>query len=293
MSENTPMSVSEPLAQSGLALSASAGAMLRAAREAQGLHIAALAVALKISVKKLEALESDQFALLPGTVFIRALASSICRILKIDPAPILEKLPATTLAHLKTDDAGINTPFRMPSNASWALPLKQLSRPLVLAVVLLLLGAAVLVVYPLFQRPDAASVPKSELSTVIIAPTSPAPMGQQDPVAELALAPSPVPAESSPGLSASESLVVVPGTGATTGLLVVKAHGVSWVSVVDAGGVIQVSKNMTEGEVVGVSGVMPLSVVIGRSDTTEVQVRGKPFDLTGIAISNVARFEVK
>jgi len=274
MSENTLLSVSEPVAQSGLALSASAGALLREAREAQGLHIGALAVALKIPVKKLEALEADQFDLLPGMVFIRALASSICRTLKIDPAPILEKLPATALAHLKTDDAGINTPFRVSSDTSWALPLKQLSRPLVLAVVLLLLGAAVLVVYPLFQRPDVASAPKPELSTVIIAP-------------------SPVPAESSPGLSASESLIVVPGTGATTGLLVLKAHGVSWVKVVDASGVIQVSKNMSEGEVVGVSGVMPLSVVIGRSDTTEVQVRGKPFDLTGIAKSNVARFEVK
>ena len=293
MSESMSVTVPEPVPQNGLLLAVSAGALLREAREAQGLHIGALAVALKIPVKKLEALEADQFDLLPGMVFIRALTASICRTLKIDPAPILEKLPATTLAHLKTDDAGINTPFRMPCDASWALPLKQLSRPLVLAVVLLLLGAAVLVVYPLFQRPVAASAPKSELSTVIIAPTSPAPKAKQDPVAVLVPAANPVPAESVPGLSASESLVVVPGTGATTGLLVVKAHGVSWVRVVDASGVIQVSKNMTEGEVVGVSGMMPLSVVIGRSDTTEVQVRGKPFDLTGIAKSNVARFEVK
>jgi cytoskeleton protein RodZ len=293
MSESMSVTVPEPVPQNGLLLAVSAGALLREAREAQGLHIGALAVALKIPVKKLEALEADQFDLLPGMVFIRALTASICRTLKIDPAPILEKLPATTLAHLKTDDAGINTPFRMPCDASWALPLKQLSRPLVLAVVLLLLGAAVLVVYPLFQRPVAASAPKSELSTVIIAPTSPAPKAKQDPVAVLVPAANPVPAESVPGLSASESLVVVPGTGATTGLLVVKAHGVSWLRVVDASGVIQVSKNMSEGEVVGVSGVLPLSVVVGRSDTTEVQVRGKSFDLTGIAKSNVARFEVK
>ncbi|HEY5582759.1 MAG TPA: RodZ domain-containing protein, partial [Rhodoferax sp.] len=32
---------------------------------------------------------------------------------------------------------------------------------------------------------------------------------------------------------------------------------------------------------------------VGRADATEVQVRGKPFDLTGIAKNNVARFEVK
>ena len=36
-----------------------AGALLRQAREASGLHIAALAVTMKVPVKKLEALESD------------------------------------------------------------------------------------------------------------------------------------------------------------------------------------------------------------------------------------------
>ena len=37
----------------------SAGAILRMAREAQGIHIDTLAVAMKIPVKKLEALEAD------------------------------------------------------------------------------------------------------------------------------------------------------------------------------------------------------------------------------------------
>ena len=37
----------------------SGGAMLRQAREAAGLHIGALAVSLRVPVKKLEALEAD------------------------------------------------------------------------------------------------------------------------------------------------------------------------------------------------------------------------------------------
>jgi len=56
-----------------------AGVMLRKAREAQGLHIAMLAVALKVPVKKIEAIEDNRFDLLPDMVFVRALASSICR----------------------------------------------------------------------------------------------------------------------------------------------------------------------------------------------------------------------
>ena len=63
--------------------------------------------------------------------------------------------------------------------------------------------------------------------------------------------------------------------------------------VVDAKGGVQVRKNMAEGEQIGASGAAPLSVVIGRADAVQVQVYGKPFDLTRVAKDNVARFEVK
>ena len=53
-----------------------AGGLLREARQASGMHIAALAVALKVPVSKLEALEADNFGALPDTVFVRALASA-------------------------------------------------------------------------------------------------------------------------------------------------------------------------------------------------------------------------
>jgi cytoskeleton protein RodZ len=44
---------------------------------------------------------------------------------------------------------------------------------------------------------------------------------------------------------------------------------------------------------VSVSGALPLSVVIGRADVTEVFVRGKPLELASVSRENVARFEVK
>ncbi|MDB5966089.1 MAG: hypothetical protein JWQ72_2589, partial [Polaromonas sp.] len=78
----------------------SAGSLLRRAREAAGLHIAALALALKVPVKKLEALEADRYDELSDAVFVRALAASVCRNLKIDPAPVLQRLPATATPRL-------------------------------------------------------------------------------------------------------------------------------------------------------------------------------------------------
>jgi cytoskeleton protein RodZ len=48
----------------GKSIDLTAGMMLRGAREAAGLHVAALAVSMKIPVKKLEALEADRLDLL-------------------------------------------------------------------------------------------------------------------------------------------------------------------------------------------------------------------------------------
>ncbi|MEN9720274.1 MAG: hypothetical protein RIT13_979, partial [Pseudomonadota bacterium] len=58
---------------------ATAGGILRAAREKSGLHLAVLSVNLKVSIKQLEALEADQYDQLIEPVFARALAAKICR----------------------------------------------------------------------------------------------------------------------------------------------------------------------------------------------------------------------
>ena len=69
--------------------------------------------------------------------------------------------------------------------------------------------------------------------------------------------------------------------------------GPSWVEVTDAKGQVLMRRNLVQGDDVGVSGALPLSVVVGRADVTDVEVRGKPFNLALIAKDNVARFEVK
>lgn len=70
-----------------------AGQLLRAARLKAGVHLAVLSVTLKVPVKQLEALEADQFDPAKGAVFLRGLASAVCRHLRADPAPILALLP--------------------------------------------------------------------------------------------------------------------------------------------------------------------------------------------------------
>lgn len=290
----------------------SGGGMLRSAREAQGLHIAALAVSLKVPVKKLEALEADRFDLLPDIVFVRALACSVCRALKIDPDPILASLPHGTAPRLKTRESGINVPFRVSQDGVGLSLRAQLSKPAVLAVLVLLIGVAVLVFFPFEPRTEVAEVTRSEPASVIFPPSTPAPLASDNQVPEVV-----APGQASSGdVSGSDGLPVgnpgqvappvslpvpgadavpltVAGSGATTGLVVFKALGPCWVEVVDASRTVQVRKTLITGEVVGASGVLPLSVVVGRADAAAVQVRGEPFDLTRFAKDNVARFEVK
>lgn len=304
MSENSLLNSDELTPDQASVAQMSGGAMLRQAREAEGLHVAALAVLLKVPVNKLEALETDRFDLLPDIVFARALAASICRTLKIDSTPILERLPHTMAPDLKTDESGINTPFRVAGDGSGFLFWSQLSKPLVLAVLVLLVGAIVLVFFPVTQLP-VDSILKSDAVGVIVSPPAPAPMTSENALPGEVAAPLHVSGEALVGVDAplavqptsTASSSGVPrlgsGSGATTGLLVFKSRGVSWVEVVDASGAVQVRRTLADGETLGTSGVMPLSVVVGRVDTTEVQVRGQPFDLTRIAKDNVARFEVK
>ena len=91
----------------------SAGRLLREARERQGLHIAALAAAIKVAPKKLELLEADRFDALPDATFTRALAQTVCRALKIDPAAVLVLLPPAAVGHrLEQVGSGLNAPFR-------------------------------------------------------------------------------------------------------------------------------------------------------------------------------------
>ncbi len=309
-----------------------AGALLRRAREEAGMHVAALAVSLKVPMAKLEALEEDRWDVLPDAVFVRALAASVCRTLKIDPQPVLERLPQTTAPRLIRSGEGINTPFRAPGDGAAPGWLEQLSRPVFLAVFGLLLGALVLILLPTAQKEDRVAAGGSPLTPTSQPAARSEPAGQSDvmnvsapqdaqpprPAAQspgivpsaaasaAALAPGPVAmtAASAPPAAAGTAVNATPAASAATdgataaatpasGIIVFRTKGDSWIEVTDAKGVVAVRRVLAAGEAAAASGALPLQVVIGRVDATEVQVRGRPFDLRRVSRDNVARFKVK
>jgi len=305
----------------------SAGTLLREAREAAGLHIATLAVSLKVPAKKLEALEQDRFDLLPDLVFARALASSVCRTLKLDPALVLERLPQTAAPKLAAKSAAINTPFRSPGDGPGPSMLAQVSRPPVLAVLALLMGALVLIFLPVIKPPSesvamvgastaenvksavlpgqpgeaatAASAVTVEGLTSAESPTSiaplplPLPAQAAVPVSEPATAPAATLANSTEALSTTATAANPVVQAVPASIVTFSTKGESWVEVTDAKGAVVLRRTLAAGEVAGASGVLPLRAVVGRADATQVQVRGKALDLTALTRDNVARFEVK
>jgi cytoskeleton protein RodZ len=289
-----------------------AGAMLRDAREAQGLHIAALAVALKVPVRKLEALEAGRFDQLPDMVFVRSLALSVCRALKVDSAPIMSSLPEPQFNQFKANEAGLNTTFKDSPGTSRHGLLAQVSSPLGLGVLFLVVAIAVILVWPvkpLFEEEHQVTKDVTELMPAVEQPVEtpqrstsandgavpPSITQQAAPVVAdassaalsnaVSVAP-PVAASSTVGVTSTE-IAGQPEVLELTGL------GESWVQVTDSAGQSKLRKLIQSGEVIRVTGQLPLSVVIGRVDMVSVTVRGKPMDLTPLARENVARFEVK
>lgn len=292
-----------------------AGAILREARQAQGLHIAALAASIKVAQKKLESLEGNRFDELPDATFTRALAQTVCRAMKIDPAPVLALLPAPSGYRLEHIDEGINAPFRDRPGRREPSDWKGVGKPAVWGVLSILLATGVVYFVPSgwlaslqsLQGPQAASAPAgadsspAATTSVMMAPpliveTASTPAGNA----------ASAPAVSSPSASAPTSSIASPDivvpmaanaagteTPATAGVLQIHAKESSWIEVRDARSKVLIARTVQAGETVALDGDAPLRLNIGNARATEVNYRGQPLDLAANTQNNVARFELK
>ncbi len=273
----------------------SAGARLRRAREQSGLHIAALAVALKVPVKRLEALEADRYDLLPGPVFTRALAASVCRSLKLDAAAVLALLPSAG-HHDLVVDGSLNQPFRPYSRPSVSSAWPAVSRPALIAAALILLAAALVYLMPetdFFTRSPApaASAPAGEVTEAVV------PVNRAEPSRPAAAPAMAVPAASAslPAAAAASTAPPAAQTVATSDepVLFFSVQRSAWVEVVDATGSAVLRRTLNAGEQVSVAGKPVMRVVVGNAGAVQVKVRGQELDVKALAQDNVARFEVK
>ena len=305
------------------AAAVSAGALLRQARQAQGVALEDLAATLKVPVEKLQALEDEDWQRLPDVVFLRALAQTICRTLHLEAAPVLALLPQQKVTAL-APQGGLNAPMRERGVPSILATKTQHSPwPWVVLLLIVLGGGGYLGVQ--WMAPEWVR----GVSTTVSAPSDPAGdsplfspavpeegdgggMGNMGDVAQAGEVPSvqvaalmqpalPEEEGAQPGFAAPATApaaepAAAPAAQAAASVspvLRITAKGATWVQVLDAQQRLLIEKILQDGEVFSTSAPKPLTVAVGKADLATVEVNGAPFDVQAVARSNVARFEVK
>ena len=158
----------------------SAGALLRAAREAAGLSVEAVAQQLKLSSRQVCALERNDFSSLPGRTFVRGFLRNYARLVKLDAEHVLGALPSG--AETPTLEAPALHPTaptmgELPTAESTKAPWTRWAIPLSLAAVV-----AVAAIYE-WARPAAASRSHPVGKEANAAPAAPEPTPASPPLA--------------------------------------------------------------------------------------------------------------
>lgn len=307
-----------------------AGQLLRAARLNAGVHLAVLSVTLKVPVKQLEALESDEHDPVKGPVFFRGLTSAVCRHLHVDPAPILALLPLAPghLAPQRTVGEVGSVVKRMGAMRSSS---SKSRKPVLWGAAAMLTLIAALLWLPAPSQwlwlddlnnwfasesqgdegADAVSLPmvgpssadsqdaKNAADTVAVPmavsmePTTVPTAASGQMSAPLAM-PAPSVAQPNSG-SAVQSGQEVSPAAAKTDLAewVFSASLDSWIELKRGQNTVVWSGLVKAGQSQRVQSPLPVSVVVGRAQGVTVTLRGKPFDLKPHTQVTVARFEVK
>lgn len=133
-----------------------AGAQLSTARVQLGLSLQQVADQLKLSQRQILALENNQFDDLPKMVIVRGFVRSYAKLLKLDPAPIIDSLPAENgLGGLDADlRPTLATPFMESRTPFLGRQDANNNRKYVIGAVVLAVCALVFVVVQKLEQND-------------------------------------------------------------------------------------------------------------------------------------------
>jgi cytoskeleton protein RodZ len=274
------------------------GPQLAAAREGCGLSVADVARQLKLSPWQVEALETDNYARMPGTVFVRGFIRNYARLVKLDPAALLTPAPPqfSSPTHAAPELSPlIEIPFRSGRAIKW--------RKYAIAAMLLLVPVAIFEFYrgdvtevAVKSRPivlpqpqvvteepvEQTSVP-AQASATNDAADKPARTESDLPRGEKTLAGKPLPAvrtataEHNPG----EHLVKL------------KFEREAWVEIRDRSGRRIFSQLNPAGTEQAVSGQPPLTLVVGNAAGVRVTHNDQSVDLAPYIQIDVARLTLE
>lgn len=292
-----------------------AGSKLKAAREAAGLSLDAVAQQLKLAPRQVRALEDDDWQRLPGRTFVRGFSRNYARFVRLDPDAVLALLPGpdTTPALERPALAVSRRPMgeipieriSKPSALRWLIPLVVVA--IVAGIAYYELSRSKLHVFPdmmssVVSRQPAVS-PATPPATAMATPSTsgtatsvlPNPMASASPASPATNEPTnsamvrPAPAT----VGAPGAPTPAAGTPASEASLVLTFRGTSWVEVKDANGRVVVQMTGGSGMTQTVSAAPPIELALGNAPDVDVTFRGQRLDLSPYIRAGVARVALK
>ena len=299
MSESdTPVESAVPTPESAAALRP--GRALAEARTRRNQTIAEIGQQLKLSSTQIEALEAEDYAHLPGPVFVRGFVRNYARLMDLDGEALVAGLtmPQDPLATGTAIPHSHNIPFPDGRGPRWPI----------YAALIAVLAAIVVLFEFMYSSPPAAvsTAPKAEESAAVPAlPAAGLPV-QTDGSAQAVTVPVAEPvqpaAAPAPATAPAPALVPAPVPAPAPAPAAKRAGDVevkmvfdtqSWVEVRDREDRIVFSQLNPAGAVQIVQGLPPLNVVIGNASGVRVTYNGRQVDLAPHTKIEVARLTLE
>lgn len=272
------------------------GRALAGARNRRNQTVAEIAQQLKLSATQVEALEADDYARLPGPVFVRGFIRNYARIVELDGEALVAALamPQDSLTAGAAIPHSHNIPFPDGRGPRWPYFAAAIG-VLALTVVLFEFIMAPIAVVPPPEAspatppaPAAVQAPAAVPATVVTAAsavTAPEAIPPAVPVADTS---APAAAE-----TVAASLASKPARGAGVAELHFVFETQSWVEVRDRDDRILFSQLNPAGAVQHLQAKPPLNVVVGNARGVRLTYNGRPFDLAPHTRVEVARFTLE
>ncbi|WP_291981742.1 helix-turn-helix transcriptional regulator [Candidatus Accumulibacter sp. ACC005] len=96
------------------------GQQLRSAREARNITLAEAAQSLKLAPRQVAAIESEDWASLPGNTMIRGFVRNYARVLNLDADALMRALDATRMQRTLQLEASAGTSSHLPQASNQA-----------------------------------------------------------------------------------------------------------------------------------------------------------------------------
>jgi len=247
------------------------GHMLRNARLARKMSVEEVSRQLRISVEQVEAIEKENFNVLPGRTFVRGFVRNYANLMQLDATSIVQLLPGptTTVSHIE------HTPFKIQEMR----PSSRDGRgPSSLVLIIVVLAFLAVVAFFLYQRmPLGQSTEEIKTDLTVQQKDGQASVELELPLPALNLSDKPEGATqfSQNVLSDLNSVSKINAFGTITLNFVADAH----IKITDANNDIIFEQNNIRGSQQRVSGKRPLSIVISDASAVEVTYNDRAIDI--------------